>query len=112
MQNSDVSHVVNLKSYLKHKWIARILRCDTITLHYYKVFAIPVLISAGRVKHLKTESYFLNKQYFLWNCPQVNATQPYWWLVSIGSGNGLGRQATSHYLNQWEYVTMYYWTSN
>ena len=25
----------------------------------------------------------------LWNCPQVNATRLHWWLVSIGSCNGL-----------------------
>ena len=25
----------------------------------------------------------------LWNCLQVNATRPHWWLVNIGSGNGL-----------------------
>ena len=27
--------------------------------------------------------------YFLWYCPQVNAARPYWWLVNIGSGNGM-----------------------
>ena len=26
---------------------------------------------------------------FLWNCPQVNATRPHWWLVNIGPGNGM-----------------------
>ena len=26
---------------------------------------------------------------FLWNCLQVNATRSHWWVVSIGSGNGL-----------------------
>ena len=25
----------------------------------------------------------------MWNCPQVNAIRPHWWLVSIGLGNGL-----------------------
>ena len=25
----------------------------------------------------------------LWNCPQMNITEPFWWSVSIGSGNGL-----------------------
>ena len=28
-------------------------------------------------------------RYLLWNCPQMNATRPYWWYVNIGSGNGL-----------------------
>ena len=28
-------------------------------------------------------------RYLLWNCPQTNVTEPYWWLVNIGSGNGL-----------------------
>ena len=28
-------------------------------------------------------------EYFLWNCPLVNTTSPHWWLVNIGSGNGL-----------------------
>ena len=28
-------------------------------------------------------------EYSLWNCLQVNATRPYWWLVNISSGNGL-----------------------
>ena len=28
-------------------------------------------------------------EYFMWNCPQVNATRPDWWQVNIGSGNGL-----------------------
>ena len=28
-------------------------------------------------------------QRFLWNYPQVNDTRPHWWLVNIGSGNGL-----------------------
>ena len=27
--------------------------------------------------------------HFLWNCPQVKATRPFWWLINIGSGNGL-----------------------
>ena len=35
----------------------------------------------------------LNEQFFrlisMWNCSQVNATRPHWWLVNIGSGNGL-----------------------
>ena len=26
---------------------------------------------------------------FSWNCSQVNATEHFWWLVNIGSGNGL-----------------------
>ena len=26
-------------------------------------------------------------QYCPWNCPQMNVTRPYWWLVNIGSGN-------------------------
>ena len=28
-------------------------------------------------------------RYLLWNWPQMNVTGPYWWLVNIGSGNGL-----------------------
>ena len=28
-------------------------------------------------------------RYLLRNCPQMNATKPYWWSVNIGSGNGL-----------------------
>ena len=28
-------------------------------------------------------------EHFLWNCPQVNAIRLHWWLVNIGSGNGL-----------------------
>ena len=28
-------------------------------------------------------------RYLLWNCRQLNVTGPYWWLVNIGSGNGL-----------------------
>ena len=28
-------------------------------------------------------------QHVLWICPHVNAGRPHWWLVSIGSGNGL-----------------------
>ena len=28
-------------------------------------------------------------EHFLWECPQVNVTRPHWWLVNIGSGNGL-----------------------
>ena len=31
----------------------------------------------------------IKDRYVLWNCPHVNATRPQWWLVSIGSGNGL-----------------------
>ena len=27
--------------------------------------------------------------HFQWNCPQVKASRSHWWLVSIGSGNGL-----------------------
>ena len=27
--------------------------------------------------------------YLLWNCPQMNATGPYWWCVNIGSVNDL-----------------------
>ena len=32
------------------------------------------------------DTYF---EHFLWNCPLVNATRLHWWLVSIGSGDGL-----------------------
>ena len=28
-------------------------------------------------------------EHFLWNCPQMNFRRPPWWLVNIGSGNGL-----------------------
>ena len=28
-------------------------------------------------------------EHFLWNCAHVNATRPPWWLVNIGSDNGL-----------------------
>ena len=28
-------------------------------------------------------------EYFIWNCLQVNVTGPPWWLVNIGSDNGL-----------------------
>ena len=28
-------------------------------------------------------------EHFFWNCPQVNATRSYWWLVNIGWGNDL-----------------------
>ena len=28
-------------------------------------------------------------RYLIWNWPQMNATKPHWWLVNIGSGNGL-----------------------
>ena len=28
-------------------------------------------------------------EHFMWNCSHVIATRPHWWLVSIGSGNGL-----------------------
>ena len=34
--------------------------------------------------------------HFQWNCPEVNATIPHWWLVNIGSVKGLlpsGNQA-------------------
>ena len=31
----------------------------------------------------------LNKVDHTRHDPQVNATRPYWWLVNIGSGNGL-----------------------
>ena len=29
------------------------------------------------------------REHYLWNCLQVNATGPHWWLVNIGSSNGL-----------------------
>ena len=35
---------------------------------------------------------------FLWNCPQMNTTGPYWCSVNSGSGNGL--MVPSCYLNQ------------
>ena len=28
-------------------------------------------------------------EHFLWNSSQENATEPLWWKVNIGSGNGL-----------------------
>ena len=28
-------------------------------------------------------------EWFLWNCSQLNDTELAWWLVNIGSGNGL-----------------------
>ena len=31
----------------------------------------------------------INLDHFHWNCPHMNATRPHWWLVNIGSGNGL-----------------------
>ena len=51
----------------------------------------------------KFQTHFNDKylKYFLWNWYyQVNATTPLWSLVNIGSGNGLVRQAPSHYLSQ------------
>ena len=39
-------------------------------------------------------------EYFPRNYPQVKAMGFYWWLLNIGSGNGLMHQATSHYLRQ------------
>ena len=33
-----------------------------------------------------TEQYL---EHSLWNCSQVNATEPYWWEAYIGSDNGL-----------------------
>ena len=36
---------------------------------------------------------------FPWNCPSVNVTKPHWWIVKIGSGNGL--VLWNYYLNQW-----------
>ena len=40
-------------------------------------------------------------EYFLWNCPQVNATRPHWWLLNnstLVQVMAWCRQATSHYL--------------
>ena len=34
---------------------------------------------------------------FPWTCPEANSTKPHWWLVKIGWGNGLVRQATNNY---------------
>ena len=31
----------------------------------------------------------MDLEYFLWTCPEMNATRPHWRLVNIGSGNGL-----------------------
>ena len=28
-------------------------------------------------------------KYLLWHCPQMNISGSYWWLVNVGSGNGL-----------------------
>ena len=51
-------------------------------------------------------------KHFLWNCFQFNATRPHWWLVSIGSGNGLVTQASSHCLNQcWPSSVMTQWVN-
>ena len=38
--------------------------------------------------------------HFLWNCPQVNAIRPYWWLVNFGSGNGSVPSGNKPYLSQ------------
>ena len=34
-------------------------------------------------------------EHILWNCPQVNATRSYWWLVNIVSDNGRCCSATT-----------------
>ena len=36
---------------------------------------------------LKLKDRYL--EYYLWNCPQGNATRPRWWSVNIGLDNGL-----------------------
>ena len=36
---------------------------------------------------------------FLWYCPQMNSTRPNWWLVNIGSGNGLLPQQAITWFN-------------
>ena len=41
-----------------------------------------------------------NLEHILWNYPKVNVTRHHWWLVNIGWGKGLVRQATSHFLSQ------------
>ena len=43
-------------------------------------------------------------EHFLWNCPQVNATRPHWWLVNIGAGNGSG--AIRHQAITWAILCM------
>ena len=53
-------------------------------------------------------------RYILWNCPQMNVTEPCWWEVTIGSGNGLVSSGNtplpkltqiyqSHIINMWPY---------
>ena len=46
----------------------------------------------------------------LWNCSQVNATEHLWWLVNIGSGNGLmpsGNKPLPELMFTQIYVTIY-----
>ena len=44
------------------------------------------------------QSYQEYFEHFLWKCSQVNDTRPHWWLVNIGSDNGLVPSATTPWL--------------
>ena len=48
----------------------------------------------------RDSSYFLSDGWGIsCNCHQINGPEPKWWQVNIDSGNGLGQQATNHYLS-------------
>ena len=42
-------------------------------------------------------------EHFLWNCPGLDAKWPHWWMVNIGSGNGLVPSGNNSDLPQWFY---------
>ena len=46
------------------------------------------------INNFYTDSKDRDLDHFLWNGPQVNVRKPHWWLVNIGSGNGLGLTGT------------------
>ena len=50
--------------------------------------------------HTHIKHWYLEVEHFLWQCPELYATRPYWWWVNIGLGNGLMPPGTCHYLNQ------------
>ena len=62
------------------------------------VFHNNFLVSGSNFQSYIRDRYH---EHFLWNCSQVNATRSYWWLINIGSGNGLVLSGNKiHYLDR------------
>ena len=70
----------------------RSVYCERVALSFLSfINSLALRRCSCKIEWVIFKLYIKNRylEHFLWNCPQVNATRPHWWLVNIGSVNGL-----------------------